>query len=91
MQRQQFPDGPAMIRDASGHGRRRHTSVAETRVRGAEVLHGPDQIQAMLQSQGVTRQRPASTSQGSQALPARRVQPLDVCRVAHSGPFASGA
>ena len=75
-----------MIRDASGHGRCRHTSSAETRVRGAEVLHCPNQRHAMLQGQGVTRQRPASTRQGSQPLPERRVPPLDVCRVAPPGP-----
>jgi hypothetical protein len=48
MKRQQFPDGPATIRDASGHGRRRHPSVPETRVRCAEVIHGPAQTHAVL-------------------------------------------
>ena len=45
----------------------------------------------MVQGQGVTRQRPASTRQGSPPLPARRGQPLAVCRVAPPGSLARGA
>ena len=74
-----------MIRDASGHGRRRHTSVAETRVRYAEVIHRPDQRHPVLPGQCVTHQRPASTGQWGQALPEWRVQPRDVRRVDHPG------
>src|SRR6266478_1287597 len=44
MQRQQFLDGPAMIRDASGHRRCcPATGVGQTRMRCAEMLDRTDQ------------------------------------------------
>src|SRR5439155_19510092 len=81
MKRPQFPDGPAMIRDASGHGRRRDTSVAETRVRCAKVIDRAEQVHAMLQRQCVACERPATARQRCEAFPERRVEPLNGGRV----------
>jgi hypothetical protein len=85
MKRQQLLDGPAMIRDASGHRRCCLTSGrGQTRMRSAEIIDRPDQIQAMLQRQRAARQRPTSTGQGGQPLTKRRVEPLDVRCVDHA-------
>ena len=84
MKRQQFLDGPAMIRDASGHRRcGPATGMGQTRMRCTEIIDRPDQIHAMLQRQRAARQRPASACQRGQPLTERRVQPLDVGRIDH--------
>ena len=88
MKRQQLPDCPAMVGDASGHGgRHRAPAVAQTRVRCAEVIDGADQIHPVLQGQWSACQRPAAARQHCQALPERRVQPFDVGRVDHPLPL----
>src|SRR2546423_6851657 len=81
MKRQEFSDGPDMCCDTSGHGRRRHPSVAETRVRCAKVIDRADQVHAMLQRQCVARERPATARQRCEVFPERRVEPLNVGRV----------
>ena len=58
MQRQQFPDRPAMIREASGHRWCGPApGVGQTGMWCAEMIDRPDQIHAMLQRQGVACQR----------------------------------
>ena len=85
--RQQFPDGPAMIRDASSHRRRLlATCHAQTLVRRAEVIDGADQVHPLLQGQRAARQRPASACQRRQALTERRIEPLDILRLSRFKP-----
>src|SRR5713101_7971903 len=80
--RQQFPDGPAMICDASSHRRRLlATCHVQAFMRRAEVIDGADQVHPLLQGQRAARQRPASACQRRQALTERRIQPLDIRRV----------
>ena len=84
MQRQQFPDRPAMIRDTSGHRWcDPATSVGQTRMRCAKIVDRTDQIHTMPQCQSLACQRPATTSQGSKPFTERRIEPFDVCRVDH--------
>ena len=88
MKRQQFPDGPAMICDASRHRRRLFaTCHAQTLMRRAEVIDGADQVHPMLQGQRAARQRPASARERRQVLAKCRVQPLDVRGVDHPSPL----
>src|SRR5207248_9727472 len=55
MKRQEFMDGPTVVRDTSSHRRGGPTTgVGQTRMRRAEVINRPDEIHAMLQCQGVT-------------------------------------
>src|SRR6266436_8644500 len=75
--RQQFPDSPAMICDASSHRRRLlATCHVQAFMRRAEVRDGADQGHPLLQGQRAARQRPASACQRRQALTERRMQPL---------------
>ena len=91
MKRQQFFDGPAMIRNLGGHGRcplhrpptGPRTGEAQARMIRTEVVDRTDQIHAMLQSRCTARQCSAASGQRRQSLTERRVQPLDVCRVDH--------
>ena len=74
MKRQQFLDGPAMIRDASSHRRcGPATGVGQTRMRCAKIIDRTDQIHAMLQRQRAARQRATSACQRGQTLTERRV------------------
>src|SRR5712691_3437968 len=80
--RQQFPDSPAMIGDASSHRRRLlATCHVQAFMRRAEVRDGADQGHPLLQGQRAARQRPASACQRRQALTERRMQPLARRRV----------
>ena len=91
MKRQQFFDGPAMIRNLGGHGRcplhrpptGPRTGEAQARMIRTEVVDRTDPIHAMLQSRCTARQCSAAPGQRRQSLTERRVQPLDVCRVDH--------
>src|SRR6266699_5990413 len=69
VQREEFPDRPTMIGDPCRHGRRGlGPDMTQTRVRGAEVVDGTNEIHAMLQRQRATYQGPASARQRSEAL-----------------------
>src|SRR5690242_3180321 len=71
-----------MIRDTSGHCRGGPaTGVSQTRVWCAEIINRTDQIHTMLQRQRVARQRSATACQRREALPERRVQPLNIGRI----------
>src|SRR3989442_4463547 len=79
VQREEFPDRPTMIGDPCRHGRRGlGPDMTQTRVRGAEVVDGTNEIHAMLQRQRATYQGPASARQRSEALTKRRIEPFDV-------------
>jgi hypothetical protein len=86
MKRQQFLDGPAMIRNPCGHGRcPLHTppigpraSEAQTRMIRTEVVDRTNQIHAVPQSRRTACQRSATTGQRRQTLTERCVQPLHV-------------
>ena len=69
-----------MIRDASGHGWRRHTSVAETDVRRTKIIYRAHQEHPLVQRQGVACQRPAPARQRREPFPERRIQPVTVDR-----------
>src|SRR5215831_4846941 len=85
MKRQQFLDGPTMIRDARGHRRGgRTTGMGQTRMWRAEIIDCSYQIPAMLQCHCAARQRTSSTGQGGQPLTKCRIEPLDVRRVDHA-------
>src|SRR5258708_27432052 len=84
VQREEFPDRPTMIGDPCSHGRRGlGPDMTQTRVRGAEVVDGTNEIHAMLQRQRATYQGPASARQRSEALTKRRIEPFDVGGVDH--------
>ena len=84
---QQLPDGPAMSRDARGHRRRRHPSVAETGVRRAQVSERAPQAPPLVPRQGLAGPRPATARQRGEAVPARRGEPLTVGRGHDPGPL----
>jgi hypothetical protein len=84
---QQLPDGPAMRRDARGHRRRRHPSVAETGVRRAQVSERAPQAPPLVPRQGLAGPRPATARQRGEAVPARRGEPLTVGRGHDPGPL----
>src|SRR5712691_2324961 len=80
--RQQFSDTPAMIGDASSHGRcGLATGLGQTRVRCAKIIDGTDEIHTVLQCQRAARQRAPSACQRGEPLTERRVEPLDVRRI----------
>lgn len=84
MQRPQCLDRPAMRRDACGPYRQRPPAAAlQARGRGTKMGAGSAQVQAILQRQRVTHQRPAAPRPGSPALPKGGVKPCDGSRVAH--------
>jgi hypothetical protein len=88
MKRQQFLDGPAVVRDTSGHRRCcPATGVGQTRLRCAEIIDRTDERHAMLQRQCAARQRTPSACQRCQPLTKRRVQPLDVRGIDHAFPL----
>ena len=88
MKRQQFLDGPAMIRNASSHRRcGPATNVGQTRMRCTKIIDRTDQVHAMLQRLGAARQCAPSAGQRSQPLTKRRVEPLDVRGVDHAFPL----
>ena len=69
MKRQQFLDGPAMIRNASSHRRcGPATNVGQTRMRCTKIIDRTDQVHAMLQRLGAARQCAPSAGQRSQPL-----------------------
>src|SRR4029453_12741398 len=79
---------PTVGRYASSHRRCGPApGVGQTRMRRAEVINRPDKIHAMLQCQGVTRQRTPSACQRGQPLTKRGVQPLDVRGIDHALPL----
>src|SRR5712671_2620366 len=82
MKRQQFLDGPAMIRDASGHRRGGPaTSGGQTRMWRAKIIDCTDEIHTVLQCQRTARQRAASACQRGQTLTECGVEPLNVGRI----------
>jgi len=81
MKRQQCLDGPAMLRDASGHRRcGPATAGGQTRMWRAKMIDRPDERHAMVQRQCAARQRPATARQRRQAFPKRRGEPVTVDR-----------
>src|SRR6266567_967830 len=82
MKRQQFLDGPAMIRDASGHRRCcPATGGGQTRMWRAKIIDCTDEIHTVLQRQRAARQRATSACQRGQTLTERCVEPLNVGRI----------
>src|SRR6266849_4408778 len=82
MKRQQCLDGPAMIRDASGHRRCcPATGEGQTRMWRAKIIDCTNKIHAVLQRQRTARQRATSACQRGQTLTERGVEPLDVGRI----------
>src|SRR6266446_2580686 len=82
MKRQQCLDGPAMIRDASGHRRCcPATGGGQTRMWRAKIIDCTNKIHAVLQRQRTARQRATSACQRGQTLTERGVEPLDVSRI----------
>src|SRR6266446_4044566 len=82
MKRQQCLDGPAMIRDASGHRRCcPATGGGQTRMWCAKIIDCTNKIHAVLQCQRTARQRATSACQRGQTLTERCVEPLDVGRI----------
>ena len=63
MKRQQFVHGPAMVRDPSGHGRRRLLCMGQTLMRRTQVIDGAHHEHPLVQSQGVACQCPAPARQ----------------------------
>ena len=81
MKRQQFVDGPAMIRDASGHRRcGPATGGGQTRMWRAKIIDGPDEIHTVLQRQRTARQCTPAACQRGQPLTERGVEPVTVGR-----------
>ncbi len=85
MKRQQFLHRPAMIGDPSRHSWRHLVSAFQTRMRRAKIIDRAHQEHPLMQRQGLASQRPAPTSQASEALTERGVEPLDVRRVGVAG------
>ena len=82
MKRQQFLDGPAMIRDASGHGRcGPATGGGQTRMWRAKIIDGTDEIHPVLQRLRPARQCTTAACQGGQTLTERGIEPFDVGRI----------
>ena len=87
-------DGPAMIGDPGGHGRRpldtphagRRCGEAQTGMVRTEVVDAADQIPPLPQRQRMTHERSTATCQRRQALPERGLEPLDVGCVDHPVP-----
>src|SRR5262245_61047857 len=85
MKRQQLLNGPAMIRDASGHGRggpALHGS--EARMWGAEIIDRTNKVHPMLQRAQMTRQSAPPSRQRREVFAEGRVQPLNIGRVDHA-------
>ena len=89
MKRQQRVQRPAMVRDCRRPGRRRLLCRGQTRMRRAQVIAGADQAPPLLPGQGLACQRPASTRPRRAAFPQGRLEPLQVGRIAHTGPLRS--
>src|SRR3977135_2897882 len=82
MKRQQFLDGPALIRDASGHRRcGPATGGGQTHMWRAKIIDGTDEIHTVLQCQRTARQCTTPACQRGQTLTERGVEPLDVGRI----------
>src|SRR5215831_13640117 len=82
VKRQQFPDRPAMIRDARGHRRGGPaTGVGQTRMGCAKIIDRAHQEHPLVQRQGLAGQCPAPARQRCEVFTERRVEPFDVCRV----------
>ena len=54
-------------------------------MRRAKVIDRADHAHALVQRQGVARQRPTTARQGREVCPECRVQPFDVRGVDHPG------
>src|SRR6266404_730222 len=65
--------------DTSSHGRRRSpASILQTRMWGAKIIDGTDQIHPLMQRHWPARQRPTSPCQRRETLAERSIEPFDV-------------
>ena len=83
MKRKQLLHRPAMIGDPRRHRWRHLLGTSQTRMRRAKVIDRPHQEHPLVQSQCLTGQSPATTSQRRETFTEGRVESLDVSGIDH--------